>query len=178
MSGKTDAFTIGVSGHRDLSRYDVDLLRDRVRHALGRFRRDGRTCRMLNSLAEGADQLCAEAALELGYKLICPLPFDGYRGDFSGEALECFDRLLGCAADSFYVSVSSNRDAAYLAAGQYVAGNCDVLLAVWDGEPQKSNCGTEAAVQYAESLKKDVLVLAPGEAQRAGCGRNTPRLRA
>lgn len=163
MNGKAEWFTIGVSGHRDLSKYDADALSKRVQRALERFSRDGRACRMLNSIAEGADQLCAEAALELGFELICPLPFDGYRADFSGEALERFDRLLGRTADFFYVSDSSDRDVAYLAAGQYVAGNCDVLLAVWDGEPQQSNCGTEAAVKYAISLGKDILALAPEE---------------
>lgn len=166
MKRNTGWITVGVSGHRDLSGYDTDRLRGRVRGELERFGRDGRVCRMLNSIALGADQLCAEIALELGYELICPLPFDGYRGDFSGEALERFDRLLGRAADSFSVSDSPNRDTAYLAAGQYVASNCDVLLAVWDGEPQKSNCGTEAVVKYAISLGKDVITIAPGEGER------------
>ena len=31
-------------------------------------------------------------------------------------------------------------------AGKYIADHCDALLAVWDGNPQQSVCGTEAVV--------------------------------
>ena len=39
---------------------------------------------MLNSIASGADTLCAEVALSLGIDLVCPLlmPASEYRKDF------------------------------------------------------------------------------------------------
>lgn len=150
---------VGVTGRRDLSGFNMTELINKVRMELENLKRSHSRFIMLNSIAVGADQLCAQIGLELGYELICPLPFTEYRGDFSGKELELYNSLIGKANDYFIVSNSSNRDAAYLAAGKYIAENCDVLLVVWDGKAQKDTCGTDAVIAYAKSLERDIHII-------------------
>ena len=158
MSGDSRPFTVGVTGLRDLTGFDMAALREGIRSELEAIRKDFDTVYMVNSIAAGADQMCARIGLSLGYELVCPLPFGEYRDDFHGEALTGYDELLGQAKDVLIVSDSADRDAAYLAAGQYVADHCDILLAVWDGRPQSSICGTAAVVSYARGLGKVVKI--------------------
>lgn len=143
-------FRVGVTGHRNLSNYNAIMLLERIITELTQLKANRKHVQLITSIAEGADQLCAQIGLSLGYELICPLPFQRYRQDFSGRALEIYDFLLQQASHSFNVAEESDRNAAYLSAGKYVVNHCDVLIAIWDGLPQKSSCGTEKIVAYAK----------------------------
>ncbi len=164
---------IGITGHRDLREEDLPRLRDLLEKELNALKA---ACPdspfiLLSSLAEGADTLAAEAALDLGFSLYVPLPFalPEYRKDFTGEALERFDRLLQRAARVFTVpgaeepgsglpgstfsspgpGASSARNKGYLRAGQYIADHCRILLALWDGSREEpGGCGTAETVYY------------------------------
>jgi len=150
---------VGVTGLRNLTSFDLEKLKKKIYAELEDLKKGHDQSIMLNSLAAGADQLCAQAGLSLGYELICPLPFLEYRNDFTGKELKLYDMLLKKAKDTFFVSDSSDIEEAYLAAGKYIAQNCDVLIAVWDGKAQTSICGTAAVVAYAKSLGKEVKIL-------------------
>ncbi len=150
---------VGVTGLRDLTGFDVAGLKKRVRLALKALG-DGHDVRiMMNSIAAGADQLCAKIGLSLGFELVCPLPFPDYGDDFAGEEKKRYDRILSKASRSFAVSDGADKEADYLAAGEYIVRNCDVLLAVWDGRPQESICGTAAVVAYAKKIGKEVRTI-------------------
>ena len=150
---------VGITGHRDLKDHDQAELEKNIRSALKELKRGSGRPVLLCSIASGADQLCAQIGLELGYELICPLPFAEYRNDFYGGEQNKYDMLLQKASRSLIVSSSLNRDGAYLAAGKYIAENCDALLAVWDGKPQQSICGTAAIVSYAKELSKKIKIV-------------------
>ena len=150
---------VGVTGLRDLTSFNLKKLKRSISTELEEIKKVNNQSIMLNSIAVGADQLCAEIGLSLGYELICPLPFSKYRSDFCGKDLVLFDMLLGKANNTFVVSDSSCKDSAYLDAGKYIVQNCDVLLAVWDGKPQTSICGTAAIIAYAKRLHKEVKTL-------------------
>lgn len=148
---------IGVTGHRDLREQDLGQIRALVRAELEKL---SAACPhselvMLNSIASGADSLCAQEALDLGIGLVCPLPLeiDDYRNDFSGEELEVFESLLA-QADEVFVAPSCepekpDRDYRYRQAGIYVATHCHVLLALWDGTPGKPDgCGAAETVGF------------------------------
>jgi len=148
---------IGVTGHRDLRAQDLGQIRALVRAELEKLQV---ACPhsefiMLNSVASGADSLCAQVGLELGMRLVCPLPFEPaeYRQDFAGEELEVFESLLK-SADEAFVAPSCEpdqpgRDFCYRQAGIYVATHCHVLLALWDGTPGKpGGCGAAEAVGF------------------------------
>ena len=148
---------IGVTGHRDLREQDLGQIRALVRTELQKL---SAACPhseliMLNSIASGGDSLCAQEALDLGMRLVCPLPLelDEYRDDFSDEELETFEGLLACADEVFVVPASEpeqpGRDYRYRQAGIYVATHCHVLLALWDGTPGKpGGCGAAETVGF------------------------------
>ena len=150
---------VGITGLRDLTGHDMAALKETVRMELESLGHGHDTVRMLNSIAAGADQLCAQIGLSLGYKLVCPLPFAEYRDDFKGEILTCYDSLLDRASEVLIVSEGADRDAAYLATGKYIVDHCDTLLAVWDGRPQSSICGTAAVVAYAKSIGREIKIV-------------------
>ena len=157
---ETIPIVVGVTGHRNIRSEDRDALYGAVVRTLAelRSRCPHSELLMLNSLAEGADQLCAEAAASLSIPLIAALPMEQaeYEQDFSGEALDRFRALCGAAKECFVVPATEHipefpdRDFAYRQAGICVAARAHVLLALWDGEETPaSNCGTAAAVQFA-----------------------------
>lgn len=117
--------------------------------------------RAVSALAEGADTLVAELALERGMELEAPLPFAvaEYERDFPpGAARETFHRLLGGAAAVFELDGSREHEAeAYEAVGRLVARQCDVLLAIWDGEPAAGRGGTALIAAYARRLGLPVI---------------------
>ncbi|MBQ5991140.1 MAG: hypothetical protein IJL62_01170 [Clostridia bacterium] len=151
---------VGITGHRNIRSEDRDALYRAVLSELSalKARCPHSEIMMLNSLAEGADTLCAEAANALSVPLIAALPMASaeYEKDFSGEALKTFRALRAGARECFVVPAaeappaSFDRDFAYRQAGIYVAAHAHVLLALWDGEETSaSNCGTAEAVKFA-----------------------------
>lgn len=157
---ETIPIVVGVTGHRNIRSEDRDVLYSAVVSVLSSLKKrcPHSPFYMLNSLAKGADQLCAEAAASLSIPLIAALPMEQteYERDFSGDALDRFYALCGTAKECFVVPAterapaSPDRDFAYRQAGIYTATHSHVLLALWDGEDTPvSNCGTAAAVRFA-----------------------------
>lgn len=148
---------IGVTGHRDLRQQDIPLLRETVHVELEKLKTEYSHSDfiMLNSLASGADTLCAEEALRLGISLVCPLPMEveEYRRDFSGDELIAFESLLSQADEVFAAPHTEpekeGRDYRYRQAGIYIAAHSHVLLSLWDGSPARPDgCGTAEAVSF------------------------------
>lgn len=108
--------------------------------------------RFVSPLAEGADQLGATVALELGYRLdvILPLPPEDYRTDFDRAGLEGFDALLS-RADSVreLERCDGDRAESYARAGRITIEQSDVMIALWDGEPARGVGGTADIVALA-----------------------------
>jgi hypothetical protein len=135
--------------------------------------------RLLSPLAEGADRIAADSALavavpcgvssapELGYELHCPLPFpiEEYRKDFEArenhpnDTCEAFDALLQKIHGNAHhriLELDGSRESeggkklAYWKAGRFLLRHSDILLAVWDGEEDKTSVGTAGVVAHAE----------------------------
>ena len=166
---------IGVTGHRDLRDEDVARLRSVVHGELAKLQAayPHSPFVMLSSLAVGADTLCAQEALALGMRLVCPLPFeaDEYRRDFEGADLETFESLLQQADEAFVAPAQEptmpGRDFGYRQAGIYVATHCHALLALWDGTPgDAGGCGTGEAVGFM--LEGDYIGAPPFDAEGDG----------
>ena len=83
---------VGVTGHRDLREQDVGYLKNAVRTELGSLQSQypNSDIAVMTSLAEGADRLCAETALEMELEIITvlPMPVSEYAEDFEGDALK------------------------------------------------------------------------------------------
>lgn len=147
---------VGVTGHRDLSNVNIDSFKFVIKQQLQNIinKCPNTKIKLLTSLAEGADQLCAEVALELGINIIVPLPMeiDDYVKDFKDEALIKFNSLLNKAERSFvvpYIEETNkiDRDYKYRQAGIYIASHCHCMMALWDGsKPKENGCGTADVV--------------------------------
>ena len=171
-------FLIGVTGHRDVSPEHIPLLEQAVYDLLREIIVDlpFEEITVLSSLAEGADQLCARAALAAGLSLTVPLPMDAceYRKDFSEERALEFDRLCGLADNVFAVTpgenipAEPNRGFYYRQAGLYVAKRCHILLALWDGVKKETadGAGTYETIKLAldiSSIKEVWQIVTPRE---------------
>ena len=159
------ALVVGVTSHRDLAPAQLPELRRLLKDAFAGLRERFPELQpiVLSPLAEGGDRLVAEAGLELGGRLIVPLPLPAamYAQDFpTAESREQFERLLGQAEvvplplpdgegdiDALRVQ-GALRDRQYLLAGLYVASHCHVLFALWDGSDEGGVGGTAQIVRY------------------------------
>lgn len=165
---------IGVTGHR--AGFDVK----RVQNSVGRLLEAISTAlshqalvpvewTAVSSLAAGADRIVAREVLNRpGAKLDAILPFteQEYRKDFkeTGDVAE-FESLLSqarhvvepAAGALSAASTSEERNAGYLAAGHAVVDACEILIALWDGQPSRGKGGTAEVVRYALNCERLVL---------------------
>ena len=163
---------VGVTGHRaDMLRDgEVAAMRDRIRATLNLIATAGadllemeRDCfapgscqlRFVSPVADGADQIAAEVALELGWDLHAILPFErsAYRASLANEdARRQFDALLGRASSLLELPGDPGDGLdAYVMTGRATVAHCDILIAVWDGRPPRGRGGTGEVVQFALS---------------------------
>ncbi len=159
---------VGIIGNRDLSGVDRSALTTRVTKLLTTIKsatRQETNCYLVNSLAEGADQLVALAAQHAGldYNIWCPLPFpaEEYKRHFypfEGETpKESFDKLT--AADNCQVvalnapTSESELPLAYAAAATLLLENTDLLVAIHDPQRKGSTGGTQHSIRKARQMR-------------------------
>jgi len=147
---------VGVTGHRDLREQDIDRLKSAVRAGLESLQSEypNSEIKVMTSLAEGADQLCAETAVEMGLEIITvlPMPVSEYAEDFESDALKKLNELTERSSKAFIAPhkepFTEGRDYLYRQAGLYIADHCHILFALWDGIPgEAGGCGTASIVQ-------------------------------
>jgi len=182
------AIRVGFVGHRDLTGVDVQALRSRLAAVLRTIKNQLDTvqpnlgyadtkpvCFLVNSLAEGADQLAAEVAVQsgIGYRLRCPIPFETavYKDRFQFDAKDAwvrFDRLtMDPELDTAVIMLDcphatpDERRAGYAAAAHLLLENSDVLVAVMDPEHPTSGVGTHYTVQRAEQMSVPIVHIDP-----------------
>jgi hypothetical protein len=162
--------SVGVTGHRAdvLPPGSVAGLRDHIGEVLRIIADAGRdlleaerACfadgpprlRFVSPIADGADQIAAEVALDLGWELEAILPFErqAYRETLaSAEARGRFDALLGRASCLLQLPGDPEQGLdAYVMTGRATVAHCDVLIAIWDGLPPRGRGGTGEVVQLA-----------------------------
>jgi hypothetical protein len=155
-------FVISVTGHRDIADGDTAALRQQLetvfQEVRGRFQH--LPVRLVTGLAEGADTIATEVALEAGLSVtaVLPMPLQSYSEDFTGDALEKFQGLV--KRDDIKVlelpvsdgqtvadlSDPANRDAQYAMLRDYIIRRSNLLVAVWDGADNGLPGGTSDVV--------------------------------
>ena len=166
MAGRRrEGIGIGVSGHRRLTPETADMVTRAVRESLRRHAGGGPLVG-ISCLAEGADQLFAEAVLAEGGDLDVVVPAAGYRERMTEAARRGFDRLVARAWRVTRLPYPESKGPAYMAASLVLVERSDLLLAVWDGARSASFSGTGDVVDYARHLGVPVEVIWPEGAQR------------
>jgi hypothetical protein len=156
-------FVIAETGHRDLRPQDLDELRDRVREVFtsAHKRMPSTPLVLLTGLAEGADQLVAEVALEQGVAVaaVLPMPIDVYRTTMSEPAAKTLDDLFARSAIQLVLPTPQGMPAellhnpeaqaqCYEALALFLARHGQSLIALWDGKHSEKRGGTSRVVHY------------------------------
>ena len=176
------ALRVGITGHRDLKRFkptDIDATLAEVFDAISTTIQNLQGDPQLNEvyaatqplfvlvspLAEGADRAAAWQAMPRGWHLASPLPFlqQTYEQDFKGSLDEFRGLLANATKDSAVVELDGDytegerRNRGYREVGRFVVRNCDLLIAVWDGNDPAGVGGTGEIVAYASEHGLPVL---------------------
>lgn len=167
VASPVGALGIGVTGHRlgRLGDADLGALRAALR---GLFETLAATAsapmRLITSLADGADSMAADQALDLGWALDAVLPMSraDYLADFpEAQARADHEMLLARAHGIFELdgdrSVEGGSAIAYERAGRVVLAQSDILVAVWDSGPVRGRGG--AAQIVAEAVLAGIPVI-------------------
>jgi hypothetical protein len=136
-----------------------------AQHESGCFAPGPPQLHFVSPIADGADQIAAEVALELGWELQAVLPFgrDQYRSSLANaRAREAFDLLLDRASRTLELPGDEHRQLeAYVMTSRATVAHCDILIAVWDGMPPRGRGGTGEVVQFAITRGTAVVHLPP-----------------
>lgn len=136
---------IGVTGHRDIPSEDAEILRTAVHKFLMQLQSEypKTPFKLISGLAEGADRLVAEVALDVGFDILAalPMPQTDYEQDFESiQSIEQFRQFIAKAESCFvvpqesgYIDPKMTRDLCYLALGRYIAQHAQIVVALWDG---------------------------------------------
>lgn len=151
----------GVTGHRDILQDEIPAIKSKLRKLITEYKNSFVDTKflMLTMLAEGADRLAAEVALECGVELIAvsPMPLYEYEKDFSnGNSLLHFRSLWNRAkerielppvADKDDSIIGINRERQYASGGAFLAAHSQILIALWDGSDNGKLGGTAFVVK-------------------------------
>jgi hypothetical protein len=149
---------VGITGHRALTA--VDGLAEAIDGVLDQIERawPNRPLTAISPLAEGSDRLVVRLILARpNAKLIVPLPMteEEYLSDFASASSRAeFFSLLAQADTIIRFPPAPTRPAAYETAGRYIIDHCQVLVALWNGEPPQGKGGTGAVVAWARSRQR------------------------
>jgi hypothetical protein len=151
---------IGVTGHRRLA--DPEAVTTAVRKALSLIIKaislpppTHLVLVAVSALAEGSDRLVAREILShpgARLEVALPLPRAEYAADFeTDQSKREFHALLERATKVWQAPGLPTREERYEWAGRHVADSCDVLIAIWDGQPSRGRGGTAEVVAYARA---------------------------
>jgi hypothetical protein len=120
--------------------------------------------KVISMLAEGADLVGMQAALDCGAELMGVLPFDeqSYRDAFAGgPSRVVFDKVWSKLSSIVVLGGIVGDDASYELANSAILDRSDVVIAVWDGDPARGPGGTGDVVHDALERGLPIIVISP-----------------
>lgn len=150
---------IGFTGHQRIaSPQNWGWIREQMEQVL----QANAECSVLVCLAEGADQLFASSALELGVPVEAVIPCQDYASTFSNPTAKSrYEDLLRLVTRNDTLALHPPSEEAFLVAGRHIVDRSDLLVAVWNGKPAAGKGGTGDIVAYARSAGRPVLHIHP-----------------
>lgn len=142
---------VGITGHRNIPTDDIPALSERLRSELDRIAlaHPEASLTLVSGLAEGADRLAAQCALDAGWTLGCvmPMPQGEYVADFgSAESVAEFHRLLNRSGWTKVLGEGPGclRPGCYVELSRWLCANTSILIALWDGDASSRPAGGTA----------------------------------
>lgn len=139
--------SVGVSGHIKIADSTSDQLAEAVRSVL---QNEGDVV-AYSALAEGADRIFANVALELGLPLVGVLtcPVERFIEDFrSEESVAEFRELLSRCSEVVHAYEGlPEQENVYIYADSYLCRTCDLVVVLWDGKATNHAAGTARVVE-------------------------------
>lgn len=151
---------VGITGHQRLEQSsDWDWTRTELRNALGSL---PQPLIGVSALAIGSDQLFAQLILDRGGVLEAVIPFDNYQRTFAASLdRDEYHRLLKQARRVSVLPDVESDEQAYMLAGITIVDRCELLLAVWNGQPAIGLGGTADVVNSALQQRKPLVHFNP-----------------
>lgn len=142
---------VGITGHRNIHADDIPVLSERLRNELDRIAlaHPDASLTLVSGLAEGADRLAAQCALDAGWTLgsVMPMPQEEYVADFgSAESVAEFHRLLNQSSWTKVLGEGPGclRPGCYARLSRWLCSNTSILIALWDGDASTRPAGGTA----------------------------------
>lgn len=155
---------IAITGHRGLPAATERLVDKAIRDHLAPYA--GPVLAGISALADGADQLFAQAILDAGGQLEVIVPAARYRDGLPEAAHARYDALLGQAARVDRLDRVESTAKAHMEASMIMLTRANRLFAVWDGKPARGYGGTADVVAQAREQGLDVTIIWPAGASR------------
>ena len=155
---------IAITGHRELPAETERLVDQAIRQQLTAY--TGRDLVGVTNLADGADQLFAQAVLDAGGQLEVIVPAARYRDGLPESAHAAYDALLSRASSVHRLDRIESTEEAHMEASNAMLDRAERLFAVWDGKPARGYGGTADVVAEARSRGIPVTVIWPKGASR------------
>jgi hypothetical protein len=155
---------IAITGHRGLPADTERLVDQAIRQQLAAYA--GRDVVGVSNLADGADQLFAQAVLDAGGQLEVIIPAARYRDGLPESAHATYDALLSRASSVYRLDRIESTEGAHMEASRAMLDQAEHLFAVWDSKPARGYGGTADVVAEARDRGIPVTVIWPEGATR------------
>ena len=172
--GGKDALRVGITGHINLDEARMKLLTAGIGRAVRFIQKRYPDCALtvFSPLAVGADRLVARELMhDPAARLIAVLPVDedDYMTDFgttdshaedygAAEKRQEFRHWLSeRAVDIVRIRPTATRDRAYYETGHFIAEHCDIMTAIWDGQPAQGEGGTGDVIAIVKDRCKPLV---------------------
>jgi hypothetical protein len=155
---------IAITGHRGLPAQTERLVDRAIREQLAAYA--GSDLTGVSNLADGADQLFAQAVLDAGGQLEVIVPAARYRDGLPESAHAAYDALLSRASSVHRLDRIESDEEAHMEASNAMLDRAERLFAVWDGKPARGYGGTADVVAEARNRGIPVTMIWPEGASR------------
>jgi hypothetical protein len=155
---------LAITGHRGLPAATERIVDRAIREQLAAC--TGQDITGVSNLADGADQLFAQAVLDAGGQLEVIIPAALYRDGLPESAHASYDRLLSKASNVHRLDRIESTAEAHMEASNVMLDVADRLFAVWDGKPARAYGGTADVVAEARKRGIPVTIIWPEGAAR------------
>jgi hypothetical protein len=168
-------FRVGVSGHRDLKYSELDDYKNVLSNILIKLIKQHPYYEIIlvTTLAEGADRLVIESAIELGlrYEVVLPMNIVLYKDDFDSDSSIEFNKYFVNAAGSFTIPLVKNntfekithhgdeRNRQYQYAGKEIVDRSSHMIFLYDGVDNGLIGGTSDILRYANNINKSYNII-------------------